>query len=208
MSVPGYILTNWRSEVPAILINLLPGEQVGNALVDIIFGLVPPQAKLPITLPNIENEQGFTQDQYNVLQSNYSEGQITGYRWYDKHGVTPAFPFGHGLTYGTFTYAGIQVVGRTVSFDITRTAGTGCDTAQVYLSYPDAKADPAVPVKVLRFFHKTCEQNTVVSYEFTDKDVSNWDVGTKQWTVTKGTYNVSVGSSSRDIRLNAVLVVT
>lgn len=213
-AVPGQILTDWRSKVAAILIPFLPGEQYGNAIADIIFGDVTPQAKLPLTFPNIENEQRMTVAQWpgtnstqwpNTKEAHYTEGQIVGYRWYDKHGVAPAFPFGHGLTYGGgYKYSGLAISGRTISFTV---AGSGCDTPQVYIGYPGAKTDATVPVKVLRSFQKTCEPTTSVSYTLTDRDVSNWDVEKKAYVVTRGTYTVYVGASSQDIRLNGTLVV-
>ena len=95
---PGQILTNWRTHVSAILCVFLPGEQFGPALVDIIFGTVVPQAKLPVTFPTKENEQKMTMEQWPGVPSTqfkghkrviYSEGQINGYRWYDKHSVVP-----------------------------------------------------------------------------------------------------------------------
>ena len=85
----------------------LPGEQYGNAIADLIFGKVAPQAKLPVTFPLTEDDQGMSVLQYPGVPSKvfeghlhveYSEKQISGYRWYDKFGVSPAFPFGHGLT--------------------------------------------------------------------------------------------------------------
>ena len=85
---------------------------VGPALGDIVFGNVSPQAKLPVTMPNVENEQGMTTEQYPgvktgefELEATYTEGQIVGYRYYDKKGIKPAFPFGHGLGYGTFDFS-------------------------------------------------------------------------------------------------------
>eukprot|EP00039_Didymoeca_costata_P023113 m.6009 g.6009 ORF g.6009 m.6009 type:complete len:673 (+) comp3461_c0_seq1:13-2031(+) len=214
MAVPGSILTPWRDDVPAILLTMFPGEQYGNAIGDVLFGAIPPQAKLPVTLPNIDNEQNMTEHQYpglktdgGYLEPTYTEGQIVGYRFYDKKNITPAFPFGHGLTYGEFTYSGMMVSGRTISFTVERTSGTGCDTPQVYISYPTADSDPKVPAKVLRYFKKTCESKTDISYTLTDMDVSNWNVDKKAYTVTSGTYQVHVGASSKDIRLSGSLKV-
>ena len=88
---PGQILTDWRTEVASILVPFLPGEQYGNAIADIIFGVTIPQAKLPVSFPNVDNEQQMTVAQWPGLNStvwehtkeaNYSEGQIVGYRWY------------------------------------------------------------------------------------------------------------------------------
>lgn len=208
ISVPGSILTDWRDKVPAILTNLLPGEQVGNALADLVFGKIPPQAKLPVTFPTKDNEQGMTESQYPGvktatfdLEATYTEGQLSGYRWYDKHGVKPAFPFGHGLSYGAFEFGAVKVSGRTVTFTVSRSQGTSaCETPQIYFSYPAAKDDPKVPAKVLRHFQKTCEATTTVTYQVSDADISNWDVEAKVWKLTPGQYIISVGSSSQDIR--------
>lgn len=105
LAVPGSIRTDWRASVPAIVASFLPGEQAGPALADVLFGAVPPQGKLPVTFPIGENDEQMTTAQYPglpgdgfVLQANYTEGLLVGYRWYDKNGVAPAFPFGHGLT--------------------------------------------------------------------------------------------------------------
>lgn len=69
LTVPGPILTPWRDNVPALLTNFLPGEQVGPALADIVFGQVAPSAKLPVTFPNVDNEQGMTKEQYPGVPS-------------------------------------------------------------------------------------------------------------------------------------------
>lgn len=62
--------------------------------------------------------------------------------------VHPAFPFGFGLSYASFTYSNLRVDGRAVSFSVTRSGTNGCDTPQLYVSYPTAATDPTVPVKV------------------------------------------------------------
>jgi len=216
ITVPGPILTPWRESVPVILTNFLPGEQVGPALGDILFGATAPSAKLPVTFPTKENEQEMSEVQYPGvkttafdLQSNYSEGQIVGYRWYDKHNVKPAFPFGHGLTYGSFSYSKLSVSGRTITFTIKRESGASdsCDTPQVYFGYPSAATDPKVPAKVLRYFKQVCAPEQELSYTFTDRDVSNWNLAAKKWTVTTGTYGLSVGTSSQDIKLTGSFTV-
>jgi beta-glucosidase len=143
----------------------------------------------------------------DALQANYTEGLLIGYRWYEKRGVAPAFPFGHGLTYGAFAYSALSIVGRTVSFNVTLTAGAGCDTPQLYLSYPGAAADPTMPVKALRGFQKVCGSSQQVSFVVSDIDVSRWDVGTSAWVVVHGIFGVSIGASSADVRLTGQMTV-
>ena len=194
----------------------MPGEQFGFGIADVLFGTTAPQAKLPVTLPNVENEQRMTVHQYPgvptkefVLEANYTEKQIVGYRWYDKNKVTPAFPFGHGLSYGTFAFSDLAIKGRTISFKLTaasQSAGA-CETPQIYIGYPNADASAEIPVKVLRHFKKTCSSAATISYTLTDRDVSNWDVESKAWRITRGTYKVFVGKSSQDIQLEGTVTI-
>lgn len=174
-----------------------------------------PQAKLPLSFPIANDDQGMTLKQWpgvpsskfpGSLVSNYSEGQIVGYRWYDKNGVAPAFPFGFGLSYGSpFSYSNLDIdtARRTITFDVKRAKSesdddlAGCDTPQVYFTYPGADADPAVPAKVLRYFQKTCEASTAVTFHFTDRMLSTWDVATKEWVVSKGKFTVLVQAASQ-----------
>lgn len=195
---------------------------IGNAIADIIFGAVPPQAKLPLTFPNKDNEQGMTPAQWPGLPSSefpghydahYTEGMIVGYRWYDKHGVKPAFPFGAGLTYGSSTYSDLKIVNSgkdawTVSFNIATTGG--CDTPQLYLGYPGAATDPAVPTKVLRGFKKSCHSvspREQISFALEARAMSEWNLATKAWQVVPGKFAVYVGASSQDIRLKGSFIV-
>ena len=142
------------------------------------------------------------------LEANYSEGLINGYRWYDKHKVMPAFPFGFGLTFGTFKYSDLQIEGRTISFTVIRRPDSpyaGCDTPQIYLSYPGADSDLQVPTKVLKYFQKTCKPSTLISYTLTDRDVSNWDVAQQMWVVTRGTYGVIAAPASHGVESRRAL---
>ena len=213
LAVPGSIRTDWRDSAAAILATFLPGEQIGPALVDVLFGDVPPQAKLPCTFPVGENDMQMTPEQYPGVagngfarQSNYTEGLLIGHRWYERNSVKPAFPFGHGLSYAAFTYSGLAVAGRNISFAVASAPGTGCDTPQLYLSSPLAATDAAVPLKVLAAFEKVCASATI-TFTVPDRAVSVWDVATAAWAIVPGAWGVSVGASSADIRLTGALTV-
>ena len=89
----------------------------------------------------------------------------------------------------------------------------GCDTPQVYIGYPGAKASSILPTKVLRGFQKVCgdgantNRMTTVRMTLSDRDVSEWDITSKTWNVVNGVFAVHVGSSSQDIRLTGTLTV-
>lgn len=211
MSVPGAILTSsWSPAVSAILVNFMPGQEVGSAIADVLFGAVNPSAKLPITMPMTENDENFTDVQYpgippsNPIYANYTEGLFVGYRYYDKFGVYAAFPYGHGLSYTNFTYASLTISGRTVTFQLQNTGGVfGAEVPQLYIGFP---ASAGEPLRVLRGFTKVPlypGQSMFVSFVLTDRHLSIWSVPSHAWEFVPGTYQVFVGASSRDFRLQA-----
>lgn len=207
---PGQILMPWTDSVASIIFSLMPGQMFGDAIASLLFGDVNPSAKLPITLPNKENEQGFTTSQYPGVNGvvTYSEGLFFGYRWYDKHNVKPQFPFGHGLSYTKFLYSNLIATPTKVSCKV-KNVGTlfkGAEVAQLYLGYPKTAQEPP---KVLRGFKKVeldVGEEVDVTFFLNKTDLSIWDVQSHDWKTVQGQFQVHVGSSSRDIRLNSSFV--
>ena len=85
VNAPGAVLLPWHDQVPSILISWLPGQEAGNAIADVLFGAVNPSGRLPVTMPNKENEVGFTPEQFpgtgNPPESSYIEELLIGYRY-------------------------------------------------------------------------------------------------------------------------------
>ena len=139
-----------------------------------------------------------------------------GYRWYDQQKTSPQWPFGHGLSYSTFTYSNLAVVGTvtptasaTVYATVCNTAGpAGAEVVQLYVGYPDAANEPP---KQLKGFQKVGLASNGgcggVGFPIEAKDLWTWDV-TLGWQLIPGTYQVYVGSTSRDIRLTGTLAVS
>ena len=110
------VLMPWVDQIPAILEAWNPGEEDGNVVARLLFGLVNPSGKLPVTYPKLATDTPTsTPDRYpgitigGVPTATYSEGLQMGYRWYDAQGIAPLFPFGYGLSYTTFAYGNVQV---------------------------------------------------------------------------------------------------
>lgn len=216
LSVPGAVLMPWSPKVAAILVNFMPGQQAGHAIADVLYGAVNPSARLPITMPNKENETAFAPAQWPGLPdpskpvyANYTEGLLVGYRYYDAHKIafTTGFPFGHGLSFTTFGYSNLRISSdRTVAFDLQNTgAVAGAEVPQLYLGFPKEAASPP---KVLRGFTKVPlkpGEKYTVTFALGAEELSVWSVASHGWKEVTGVFDVFVGASSRDLRLTAKL---
>jgi beta-glucosidase len=176
LKTEGMVLMPWLEQVPALLEAWYPGQEDGNAVASILFGLRNPSGKLPMTFGNSEREAAHaTTAQFpgvlvdpphwltqKRLAALYTEGLQVGYRWYEANNVTPVFPFGFGLSYTTFAYSDLSVqsavraqtgqVVLTVTYTITNTGGRqGAEASQVYLTLP---AEAGQPSKRLVGFQK------------------------------------------------------
>ncbi|WP_159107271.1 fibronectin type III-like domain-contianing protein [Azospirillum sp. B4] len=151
-----------------------------------------------------------------ALESKYTEGLLVGYRGLEARGVTPLFPFGHGLSYSIFTYGGLKAPGHvkggqpvTVSLDLRNSAGpAGQEVVQLYVA--PAHRDAQEPPKQLRAFAKLAlkpGERRVVSLSVDPRAFAAWDEASSQWRVRPGDYTLLVGPSSADIRRQAKLTV-
>jgi len=218
------ILMPWASRVPAVLEAWYPGEQDGNAVAAVLFGDVNPSGKLPLTFPaKLSDLPANTTAQYPGVNgvATYSEGIFVGYRHYDKNNITPLFPFGFGLSYTSFAFQDLaispasftftdnpgQIV--TVSFSVTNTgAVAGAEVAQLYVGIPSTAVPE--PPKWLKGFQKlslTPGETGQVQLTLDQRSFSYWDVNSSSWVVAPGTYQVMVGSSSRDIKLQGQITI-
>ncbi len=206
----------WIDRVPGVIEAWLPGQEGGAALADIIFGDVNPSGKLPDTLavkrgdyPDAPNYPG------RDANVNYAEGIYVGYRHFDKDGIEPLFPFGHGLSYTTFTYGNLQVSPSgfqpadtvNVSVDVTNSgAREGEEVVQLYTHDNEPKIDR--PIRELKGFAKVSlkpGETKNVRLTVRARDLAYFDVAGHQWKADAGAYEVGIGSSSRDIRQKAPL---
>lgn len=205
---PGALLTPWSSDVGAVLTPFMPGQEYGNAIGDILFGDTNPSARLPITFPNAENEMQMTPEMYPGKNgiSIYSEALEVGYRWYNSHGIKPAFAFGHGLSYTTFQYDDLKVNGRSVSFSVKNVGKlTGSEIPQLYVTFPESAKEPPRQLKGFKKVALEAGGTTVVTFQLTDRDLSIWDGAGHDWSLVTGEFDVMVGASSDDIRLTGKL---
>ena len=143
---------------------------------------------------------------------NYGEGIFVGYRYYDKKDVEPLFPFGHGLSYTTFTYSDLKVPKKVksgekveVKVNVKNTGKvSGKEVVQGYVA--DLKSALPRPPKELKAFAKVSldpGQTKTVTLMLEERSLAYYDPARKDWVAEPGEFEVLIGSSSRDIRLQA-----
>ena len=228
------VLMPWVNEVPAILEAWNPGQEDGNVVANLLFGLANPSGKLPVTYPvSKADTPTSTADRYpginqGVLDSTgreipqvyYSEGLEMGYRWYDAQGIKPLFAFGYGLSYTNFEISKLVVTPKTtdgtkpikVSFFVQNTGKVaGAEVPQVYLGLP---ANANQPPKRLAGFEKIWlkpgeKKHVTITIDpsATNHPLSIWDADTDAWKTLDGSYKVYVGNSSDKITLTDSITV-
>ncbi|KAI8266339.1 putative beta-glucosidase K [Colletotrichum sp. SAR11_239] len=148
----------WRHSAKAMIHSWYGGNEAGNAVADVLFGRINPSGKLPMTFPDrLEDNPAFLNFGSDNGKVHYSEGVFVGYRWYETRRITPAFPFGHGLSYTTFDISGIQVSPSHVQFSIQNTGKrAGAEVIQMYIRYFAVSQDSkfARPRQELKGFKK------------------------------------------------------
>jgi beta-glucosidase len=205
----------WLDEVKAVVQAWFPGQEAGNAIADILTGVVNPSGRLPISFPRrIEDAPAhgnfpgeYIDGQLNVT---YEEGIFVGYRHYDRseeHRSQVLFPFGYGLSYTTFSHTNAKVsVSESsesfeVSIEVTNTGSvTGADVVQVYVGGKQACSEN--PTKELVGFAKVQlepKESKTVFVQFSTHQLSHFSESTGRWELEGGEYEVSIGRSVQDI---------
>jgi beta-glucosidase len=202
----------WLETVPAVLEAFYPGQEGGNAIANILFGDVNPSGRLPMSFPHRISDNPAFLHYPGEREVHYGEGLFVGYRYYDTKGVEPLFPFGYGLSYTTFEYSDLQIPAAvnagedvTVAVTVKNTGPTaGKETVQVYVS--DKKSSLIRPEKELKAFQKIAlepGESQTVTLQLKPRALSFYKPAMKAWVAEPGTFEVMVGSSSRDIRQKA-----
>jgi beta-glucosidase len=202
------VLMPWADEVPSVLLTWFPGQEFGNALADALLGLAEPGGRLPTAWPAEEaNLLPSTQPVDGVLD--YAESLHIGQRGFDRAGVRPAFPFGHGLGYSTWEYVSVgePAVGSDCVMVTARVRNggprEGREVVQVYASRPDSAVDR--PVRWLAGFAAVdaeAGETVEVALRVARRAFEHWDEAAGTWTTEPGTFLLEAGRSSTDLRLS------
>lgn len=199
---------SWATEVPAVVLGWFAGQEWGNALADVLLGVADPGGRLPTTWPaRIEDTPAFTTYPGDEGHVRYGEGLCSGHRWYDARHIEPAFCFGHGLSYTTFTHTAAAATpasgGRAVDVRVTVTntgERAGWHVVQCYVSRTaSAVSQPPSTLRAFAKVHLEPGAAREVRLHVPERALSYWSVREHTWVFEPGEVVVRLGSSSRDL---------
>jgi beta-glucosidase len=219
----GAISVPWASEVAAVVAAFYPGGRGGQAIAGVLFGRVNPSGRLPVTFPASidqlprpeQHDPATTTSNPNMerigdlFEVSYDiEGSDVGYLWFDREQLTPAYPFGWGLSYTTFAFSGLNVTADgtdvTVRGTVTNTGErAGAHVVQVYASRQPQGGSPSPDDFVSRlatFARVDLEpgESRKVELPVEPRLLTRWDVEAEAFRIAGGDYEVRIGTHALD----------
>ena len=186
----------------AILQAWYPGQAGGQAVAEVLFGDYNPAGRLPVTFyKNVDQLPDF--EDYNMTGRTY--------RYFQGE---PLFPFGHGLSYTTFTYGDVQLPAsakddETIKICVPVTNSGKMDGDEIVQVYIKKQSDTEGPIKALRAFkrvHIPAGQTIQVELELTPKQLEWWDAETNTMRTQAGKFDVMVGGNSEDLQTKTIVL--
>ncbi len=213
-------MNNWIDQAKGLVYAWYPGQEGSLAVAEILFGITNPSGKLPVSFPRHWKDYATYNSYYdtnNDKHVKFTEGIFLGYRHLDEDNIDPLFPFGFGLSYTTFKYSDLKVSKEQlsdpdnveVSLNVKNTGDKdGAEIVQLYVSDPVSALKR--PVKELKAFSKVwlkAGETKKVTMKLNKEAFQYYDPAKKQWVVEPGEFDILVGSSSRDLRLEHTITV-
>ena len=217
-------MAGWNDRAAAVIYGWYGGQSGYKALADIITGKKNPSGKLPMTIEKSFKDSpayGYlpkgaqfynelrNEMMINVYDIHYDESILVGYRWYDTKKIEPLYPFGHGLSYTSFSISKPQQSSRKIEDDEYITISVqiknegemeGAEVVQLYIS--EEKPSVLRPEKELKHFKKVYlapGETETVKFNISYEDLAFWDEASHNWKVNPGVYKALIGNSSRNI---------
>jgi len=217
---PGPVNVPFFDNVKGIVFAGMPGQESGHAIADVLFGDVNPSGHLPYTwapredYPTDVKYEPETQDGGDDLTVyDYDEGLFVGYRWFDKKGIKPTFPFGFGLSYTTFELSDLEGDmeddGLYVYLVVDNTGDVaGAAVPMIFLTFPDSVKD--YPIRLFKGFDKVWlepGESKEVTIFIDSHDLSYYDVELEEFVrPLDGEFTIHAGFNALDLPLKVTLL--
>jgi beta-glucosidase len=201
------VLLPWSDDVQAVLLGWFGGQEIGRAVADILAGRAEPGGRLPTCWPAELADVPVVDVTPKDGRLSYDEGIHIGYRAWLRAGREPAYPFGHGLGYTTWSFDGADVttapdpaIAGTVQVTVRNTGDRpGKQVVQVYAERPNTAVER--PVRWLVGFavvRAAAGESVAVDIPLLRQRFAHWDDG---WAVEPGEFRLQIGSSVTDLPL-------
>ena len=200
-----------KQNVPALMNVWFGGTETGPALCDVLFGDKAPSGHLTVSLPQVTGQEPLYYNHLNtgrpVRDDDDTFRQYQGNYFEVSNG--PAFPFGYGLSYTTFSYGEMQVAqdGRNVTATVSVTNTGDREAAEVVQCYiHDVACRYARPVKELKGFERITlrpGQTQTVSIRLTERELSSYDAEGNLF-FEAGAFDIMMGGNSRDVQTKRI----
>ncbi len=204
--------TNIDDKVKGLLFIGYPGEGCNESLYKILSGKVSPSGKLSETIPMNIDDTYTKLDEGNGYVEDYTDRIFVGYRYYDKYNKKVRYPFGYGLSYATFKYSNLNIIKEDngniiISYNIENTSDIDAkEVSEVYVK--DLISTVIRPERELKNFSKDlikAHEIKLITLTLTPRDFMFYSVIKDDWYLESGEFEISIGSSSRDIKLSKII---
>jgi beta-glucosidase len=213
----GPVTMPWLNKTPAVLEAWYPGTSGGDAIARVLFGAVNPSGHLPATFPASEDQlprhkvDGDPKQPEQQFTVDYTEGAAIGYKWFDQKGLTPLFPFGHGLSYTTFSYSGLASQVKDghvhVRFKVTNTGSVaGKDVPQVYVAPLGTKWEAPKRLAAWDKVNLQPGESKEVEVVVEPRILGMFDEKSKTWRIAKGKYKLVLADDAAGAHATSVTV--
>lgn len=193
------VLMPWRHEVAAILLTWFGGQEYGHALTDVLSGAVEPGGRLPTTWPGTHADVPVLDVTPTDGVLRYDEGIHIGYRAWHRLGRVPAYPFGFGMGYTTWSYDAVRTTGAAegvvvVDVEVTNTGDrAGREVVQVYLVRTQSEIErPARWLAGSAVVGAAAGETVTAQVVIPARAFEHWDVTRQAWAAEPGSFEVVV----------------
>jgi len=209
----------WLDKVKGVVLAWYGGNETGNAIADIVYGRVNPSGRLPLTFPRREVDASAGLSRFSEQgKIHYDDGIYVGYKHYNARGISPLFPFGHGLSYTSFEYSNLRIdyvspPGTNAnewhllaSVDVTNTGSvSGSHSVHLYTAPPPrasplGRQHPSHTLQAFTKVHDLAPGATVpVQFRLDKYAISHWDENDNMWVAERGVWGVSIGIDAQTL---------
>jgi beta-glucosidase len=201
----------WAARVRAIVEAWYPGAKGGAAIANVLTGKVNPSGHLPVTFYSSDAQlvrpvRPGSNSEMDEFTLPYSEGAAVGYKWMDRQGLQPLFPFGHGLSYTTYAY---ETIGATAATDgrvhvrfTLRNSGQrrGMAVGQVYAQPVSGGWEASKRLVAFGKVDLAPGESKTVEADVDPRLFATFDERAHAWRIAPGSYKLILAASSRDLR--------